>query len=65
MGVPSNGGIGPYQIAVVFGLQFFAPGLDAQQGYTFANVVLGAQTLLFIVAGLVAFALIALDNRRN
>lgn len=65
MGVPSNGGIGPYQIAVVFGLQFFDPGLDPQQGYSFANVVLGAQTLLFIAAGLVAFALIALDNRRQ
>lgn len=65
MGVPSNGGIGPYQIAVVFGLQFFAPDIDTQQGYSFANVVLGAQTFLFIVSGLVAFALIALDNRKS
>lgn len=64
MGVPSNGGIGPYQIAVVFGLQCYAPGLNQQEGYSFANVVLGAQTLMFIILGIISFALIAADNRR-
>lgn len=64
MGVPSNGGIGPYQIAVVFGLQCYMPEINEQHGYSFANVVLGAQTLLFIVGGLIAFLLIAIDNRR-
>lgn len=64
MGVPSNGGIGPYQIAVVFGLQCFVPDINAQQGYSFANVVLGAQTLMFIILGIISFALIAADNRR-
>lgn len=64
MGVPSNGGIGPYQIAVVFGLQCFVPDINPQQGYSFANVVLGAQTLMFIILGIISFALIAADNRR-
>lgn len=64
MGVPSNGGIGPYQIAVVFGLLCFAPDINQQEGYSFANVVLGTQTLMFIILGIISFALIAADNRR-
>ncbi len=64
MGVPSNGGIGPYQIAVVFGLQCFASDINQQEGYSFANVVLGTQTLMFIFLGIISFVLIAADNRR-
>lgn len=65
MGVPSNGGIGPYQIAVVFGLECFAAGIDKQQAYAFANVVLGAETLVTILCGILTFIMIAIDNRTN
>ena len=66
MAVPSNGGIGPYQVALGFGIQCFMPGiLTGAQSYSFATLVLGAQMLVTIVCGLVSFAGIALDNRRQ
>lgn len=73
MAIPSNGGIGPYQTAMIFGLLLFAPaGLDpaASQafrtaGLAFGNTVIAAQTLLWIVAGIVVFILMAADRRRN
>ncbi len=72
MGVPSNGGIGPYQIAMIFGLSLYMPaGLDADatkvfeiDSKTFANLVLSLSTLLTIVVGLWTFASIALSRRR-
>lgn len=73
MAIPSNGGIGPYQTAMIFGLLLFAPaGLDpaASQafrtaGLAFGNTVIAAQTLLWIVAGIGVFILMAADRRRN
>lgn len=77
MAIPSNGGIGPYQTAMLFGLQLFAPaavssGLDpaARQafmtaGAAFGNTVIAAQTLVFILSGIVVFALMAADKRKN
>lgn len=92
MGVPSNGGIGPYQTVMRFGLSLYvattmgAAGAAAAgaagaasaaagsvmtaaqfdlQSLSFANLLLGSNTLLFIVLGLLTFAAIALDNRRR
>lgn len=66
MAVPSNGGIGPYQIALGFGIQFFMAGsLSSAQCYSFATLVLGAQTLVTIVCGLISFVGITFDNRRQ
>lgn len=77
MAIPSNGGIGPYQTAMLFGLQLFAPpavaaGLDPAvvqafrtAGAAFGNTVIAAQTLLWIVAGIVVFILMAADKRRH
>jgi len=66
MGVPSNGGIGPYQIALGFGIQcFMADSLTSAQCYSFATLVLGAQMLVTIVCGLISFTAIAIDNRRQ
>lgn len=64
MGIPSNGGFGPYQLAVIFGLGCFVADLDMVKAGAFANLVLGAQTLLTIVCGLIVFALIAIENKR-
>lgn len=67
MAVPSQGGIGPWQWAVMFGLSLYAAGVpELTQGYaaTFANMVMGSQTVLFILLGLMAFAVITLRNRR-
>lgn len=73
MGVPSNGGIGPYQVALIFGLGLYmAPdaGQEAVKAFemdskAFANVLLGSTTLMVIVLGLITFISIALTRRRR
>ena len=65
MGIPSNGGFGPYQLAVIFGLECFVSSIDMVKAGAFANLVLGAQTLITIICGLITFILIALENRRR
>lgn len=62
-GVPSNGGIGPWQWAVIFALGIY--GLGRTESGAFANLVLGSQTLLLIALGIFTFAAIALDKRRR
>lgn len=67
MAVPSNGGIGPWQWAVIFGLSVYAyaiPGLTTAYSATFANLVMASQTLLLIVLGIFTFICIAIDKRR-
>ncbi len=63
MGVPSNGGIGPWQWAVIFALGSY--GVAAPQAGAFANLVLGSQTLLIIVLGVFTFAYIAISNKHK
>lgn len=63
MGVPSNGGIGPWQWAVMFSLGIY--GLDMQRAGVFANLQLGITTLLTIVLGLFTFICIAVDRRKQ
>jgi len=63
MGVPSNGGIGPWQGAIIFALGIY--GLGQAQAAAFANLVLGTQTMLLILLGLFTFGCIALDKRRH
>ena len=72
MGIPSNGGIGPYQTTMLFGLGVFMAGANAPAGVShsefmtvgaaFGNVIIASQTLLLIVLGLITFALIAIDK---
>ncbi len=75
MGVPSNGGIGPYQATMIFGLSVFAPAAMAAGGpgreqflteaAAFGNLLIGAQTLFWVLCGLVVFLLIAIEKRRK
>lgn len=68
MGVPSNGGIGPWQWAIIFGLSVYAhaiPGLTQEYSATFANLVMGSQTLLLIALGLFTFICISINKRRK
>lgn len=62
MGVPSNGGIGPWQWAVIFALGIY--GLPHAQAVAFANLSLGTTTMLTIVLGIFTFAAIAAEKRR-
>jgi len=66
MGVPSNGGIGPWQWAMIFGLTLYSAGvagLTHEYALTFANLVMGVQTLMLIVQGLFTFGCIAFSKR--
>lgn len=78
MGVPSNGGIGPYQTTMLFGLGLFMPlageggalaGVSHSDflttGAAFGNVIIASQTVLLIVLGLFTFAMISVDKRCN
>ena len=56
MGVPSNGGIGPWQWAVMFAMRIY--GLPDGQAAAWANLVLGTTTLLTIVLGIITFTAI-------
>ncbi len=72
MAIPSNGGIGPWQIAVIFGLTIYMPtGLTQSatemfrmNATAFSNLVMGAQTLMFILLGIFTFAMIALSKKQ-
>lgn len=64
--VPSNGGIGPWQWAMIFGLGLYSSGiagLTKEYMTSFANLALGVQTITSIILGLFTFAWIALDKR--
>lgn len=62
MGVPSQGGIGPWQWAVIFALGlYFLPKAPAT---AFANLVMGSQTLLLILLGIFTFICISLQKKR-
>lgn len=63
MGVPSNGGIGPWQWAVIFALSLY--NVPRTEATAFANLQLGVQTVMFIVLGLLTFLLIMLDKRKS
>lgn len=70
MGIPSNGGIGPYQTTMLFALSLFIPADISQTEFTtigaaFGNVIIASQTALLIVIGLLTFAAIAIDKRRG
>ena len=63
MGVPSNGGIGPWQWAVIFALGIY--GLPKAEAVAFANLSLGTTTLLTITLGIFTFIAIALDKKKT
>lgn len=64
MGVPSNGGLGPWQWSVVLALCTFYH-VGKADAITFANTVMGMQTLLLIVLGLFTFACISIQTHRQ
>ena len=63
MGVPSNGGIGPWQWAVIFALGIY--GLEQARAGAFANLVLGCNTLLLIALGIFTFICVARQNHTS
>ena len=69
MGIPTNGGLGAWHVATIFGLSLygvgvFNPGNFDPRASAFAMAVWGFQTLLLIVLGIYAFTSMAIDRRR-
>ena len=69
MGVPTNGGLGAWHVAIIFGLSLYGVGVFATNNFdprasAFAMLVWGFQTLLLIVLGIYAFTSMAIDRRR-
>jgi len=62
MAIPSNGGIGPWQLAIILSLTGLYA-LPQPQALTFATINLGATTLLTILLGLYTFARLSLKSR--
>ncbi len=64
MAVPSNGGIGPWQMAVILALAGIY-GMDRGPALAYATIVLALQTLLFIILGFYTFVSIALSRHHS
>lgn len=64
MGVPSNGGLGPWNIAVMFALSLF--GIDDADGTAYSIVCWSFQTIMLIACGVFsAFYIMNGNGKRN
>ncbi len=61
MAIPSNGGLGPWNIAVMFGLAVY--GITDAQGTAFSMLVWSGQTVMLILLGIMTMVYIALDKK--
>jgi hypothetical protein len=63
MAIPSNGGLGPWNIAVMFGLAIY--GVSEAQGTTFSLLVWSAQTVMLMILGIYTMIYISVSRRKN
>lgn len=63
MGIPSNGGLGPWQASVVLGLCAFAVGIDMAK--VFATAVFAIQSIWVVVCGLFGIFALMLDKKTS
>ena len=69
MGVPTNGGLGAWHVATIFGLSLYGIGVFDPSNFdprasAFAMFVWGFQQVLIIGLGIYAFTSMAIDRRR-
>ena len=69
MGVPTNGGLGSWHVAIIFALSLYGVGVFSPSNFdprasAFAMLVWGFQTVLIIVLGIYAFSSMAIDRSR-
>lgn len=62
MAVPSNGGLGAWNIAVMFALTLF--GITSTQGAAFAMLMWSAQSLMLVLLGVFCIICITVSDRR-
>lgn len=63
MGVPSNGGLGPWQIAVIASLSLY--GVDKLHATAFATGVFAVQSIWVIICGLFGIAMLAVKKQKK
>lgn len=61
MAVPSNGGLGPWNIAVMFGLAIY--GISDSQGTAFSMLQWSGQTVMLIILGVYTMIYISLTSK--
>lgn len=61
MAIPSNGGLGPWNIAIMFALAIY--GVNDAQGTAFSMVQWGGQTVMLILLGIYTMAYISLSSK--
>lgn len=69
MGIPTNGGLGSWHIAIIFGLSLYGIGAFNPSSFdpnasAFAMLVWGIQTALLIILGIYAFIYMSIDRKR-
>lgn len=62
MGIPSNGGLGPWNLAIMFALSLF--GISNTDGTAFSLVVWAFQSLMYVILGLIALAYIMVTGKK-
>lgn len=63
MAVPSNGGLGPWNIAVMFGLAVY--GITDAQGTAFSMLQWSGQTVMLIILGIYTMLYISLSRKKR
>lgn len=63
MAIPSNGGLGPWNLAVMFALSLY--GVGQTEGATFAMVMWSFQAAWLVVLGLFSAAYVVLNRKSN
>lgn len=62
MGIPSNGGLGPWNLAIMFALSLFA--ISNTDGTAFSIVVWSFQAMTYVALGFVALAYIMVTGKK-
>ena len=62
MGIPSNGGLGPWNLAIMFALSLF--GITKTEGTAFSIVVWSFQAITFVFLGLIALVYIMVTGKK-
>lgn len=63
MAVPSNGGLGPWNLAIMFGLAVY--GVNDAQGTAFSMLQWSGQTVMLIILGIFTMAYISVSRKAN
>lgn len=63
MAIPSNGGLGPWNLAVMFGLAIY--GISQADGTAFSMLVWSGQTVMLILLGIFTMAYIAIGKKSD